>query len=308
MRSSFPRPGIIGAGMVLNLIALACMAGAVVAAVMLFRRRVRRPGLGGDGDSPNFCLRCGWPAEGLTSFTCAGCGHDVREAGVGPRRGRSVLALFWTEVAFTCLYLVLAMIATGALVSALPRVHVVSRTTSMTVSLPEIRGVELTLEGRGPSDDDIHGTLTGELYGAKQAVVLEVDRPGGRWRLLDMGGRQLDAGDGLDAGVIDRWIEQAGAPTQTPDGRAAAAYIAEAVGQLAGRRIDVPPVVRSLSYSSTGGGGSSSYPDRRWLPLTFIVAAALWLAGVYLILLSHGGTGHRREAAAPIAAAAGEAV
>jgi hypothetical protein len=292
--------------MVLNLVALACMAGAILAAVMLFRRHARRVNLGGGGAAPNVCLRCGWPAEALTSFACAGCGHDVREAGVGPIRRRSVLRLFWTAVAFTCVYVIVATLAGAALVEqAAPRVHTVSRNTSMTVSSPEVRGIELSLEGSGPHADEINGTVTGELYGANGPVILEVDRPSLRWRLLDLSGKTLDSGDKADGKVVYRWMERGGVPTDTPVAHSDAAHIADSLGHLLDARLEMPPVPNtgralSLSYSSASGGGSSNDADPRWLPVVVIAGSALWLAGVYLVMLGQRPR-VRRPAAAPVA-------
>jgi hypothetical protein len=296
--------------MVLNLVALACMAGAILAAVILFRRHVRRVNLGGGGGSPNVCLRCGWPAEALTSFTCFGCGHDVREAGVGPRRRRSALRAFWTVLVFTCAYVIVATLAGTALMEAAPREHIVTRQTSMTVSSPEIRGVELSLEGSGPHDGEIGGTVTGELYGAAGPVVLEVDRPSLRWRLLDLAGKRLDAGDKADGKVVYRWMELAGAPTDTPVAHSDAAHIADSLGQLLDVKLEMPPVPNtgralSLSYSAASGGGSSNYADPRWLPMIVIAGSALWLAGVWLVMLGHRP--RLRRPAAP-AVVAGEGV
>lgn len=271
--------------MVLNLLALASLAAAIVAAFFLFRRLAPRvPTMAG-----NVCLRCGTPAAALSSFTCPGCGHDIREAGLGPTRGRSAVVLFWLLVVYTCAYLVAATIVGNVLFNVLPRVHTVSRNTSMRVSLPQIFGVELYYDGRGPDEHNVTGTITGEMYGAAAAVVLEVDRPALTWRLLDMTGKQFDAGDRLDGSMIYRWMELAGAPTDTPVAHSDAAHIANAVGQLAGVKIQMPPVpgsggALSLSYSSASGGGSASHIDPRWPPLIMIGGAAAWLAGAWLIL------------------------
>jgi hypothetical protein len=290
--------------MVMNLVALASIAGAIVAGILLFRRHLSR-GAAVTGGGENVCLRCGTPAAALASFTCPGCGHDVREAGVGPRLGRTAAGAFWPLVYFTFAYVVLALIVSGVLLNVLPRVYVVTRNTTMTVSSPEIRGVELFLDGRGRDEAHFAGTLTGDLYGSRGVVTLDVDVPARRWRLLDASGTQLDAGDRLDGEVIYRWIEAAGAPTDTPVAHSDAAHIARAVGQLAGAELEMPPVpgtgrALGLSYSASSGGGSSNTPDKRWTPLMVIAAAGVWLAGVYLILLAH----RRPNRPAPVAEAA----
>ena len=296
--------------MVLNLVALGCMGGAIVAALILFRRHARGMNLAGAGGSPNVCLRCGTPAEALTAFTCPGCGHDVREKGLGPRRQRSAVARFWFVVSFTCAYLAVVMIASNVLSDRLPRVQTVSRNTSMTVSSPQIRGVELALEATGPENGTLTGTLSGELYGAAGTVVIEIDRPSLQWRLLDLAGKQLDAGDTLDGKVVYRWMELGGAPTDTPVAHSDAAHIADALAQLAGRQLEMPLVpgtgrALSLSYSSSSGGSSFTQPDARWLPLIVIGASAVWLAGVYL--LTRPGRPGTLPTSAPVAAAEGVA-
>ena len=97
-----------------NLAALATLVAAAVVGLILFRRYAaggRRLSL--------VCLRCGARAEALTSFTCPGCGHDVREAGIGPPGRRSPLEPFWHAVLFTVAYLIAALIVTRL---AVPRI------------------------------------------------------------------------------------------------------------------------------------------------------------------------------------------
>jgi hypothetical protein len=179
----------------------------------------------------------------------------------------------------------------------------VSRDVSMRVSLPEIRGVDLYLEASGENERAVEGTLTGELYGASGVVILEVDLPSRHWRLLDLAGEQLAAGDSLSGRVIYQWMELGGAPSDTAVAHSDAAHIAAAVGRLAGMKVAMPPVPGtglplSLSYSSSSGGGSSRAPDPKWMPLIATAASLLWLAGVYLILLSQRA---RPSPAAPAA-------
>jgi hypothetical protein len=289
--------------MVLNLVALSCMAGAIIAAVILFRRHALRMNVGGAGGAPNVCLRCGTPAAMLTSFACPGCGHDVRETGVGPRRRRSPVALFWGVVSYTCAYLAVAAVLSNVLSDSLPRVYSVARNTSITVSSPEVRGVELSFEGTGRDEASVGGTVVGELYGSAAPVILEVDRPSLRWRLLDLAGKQLEAGGRVDGKVVYRWMGLAGAPTETPVAHSDAAHIAAALAQLVGAELQMPPVPEtgralSLSCSAASGGGSSNLPDPRWPPLLVIGASAVWLLGAHLILLPRGA-GRRGAPAAP---------
>jgi len=296
--------------MVLNIVALACVAGAIVAAPILFRRHVARGAMAG-GAAPVVCLSCHTPADALTSFTCPGCGRDVREAGLGPR-GRPVVVHFWTLVVYTFAYLLAATVGGSLLSNALPKVHRTSRNTTMTLSSPEIRGVEMFLDGKGRDEQHLAGMLTGEMYGAGGVVTLELPVPGQRWRLLDATGQQLDAGDRLDGKVVYRWMELAGAPTDTPVAHSDAAHIAAAVGQLTGTRLEMPPVPRtgralSLSYSSSSGGGYSVGRDPRWAPLLAIVAAAVWLGGVQLILLSYRAGAGRPAPGPPLSASEGVA-
>jgi hypothetical protein len=292
--------------MVLNLVALACVAGAIIASIILFRRHARRLNVGAAGGADNVCLRCGTPAASLTSFVCPGCGHDVREAGVGPRRRRSPIALFWGVVSYTCAFLAIAAILSNVLSDSLPRVYSVARNTSITVSSPEIRGVELSFEGSGRDEASVGGTVSGELYGRAAPVILEVDRPSLRWRLLDLWGKQLDAGARADGKVVYRWMELAGAPTESAVAHSDAAHIADALAQLVGTKLEMPPVpgtgrALGLSYSAASGGGSSNVPDPRWPPLLVIGASALWLLGVYLILMPRGAGGRGAPAAPAVA-------
>ena len=292
--------------MLFNLLALTTMGVAGVVAGLLLRRHLP---LAGTQLQP-LCARCGTPGSSLTSFACPGCGHDVREAGLAPRRTGSTLRLFWLVVVFTFAFVLASMIVGGILLNMLPANHRVSRNVSMRVSQPEIRGVDLYLEGSGRDVQRLGGSVTGELYGAGGVVILEIELPSRRWRLLDLSGERLDAGDHLDGKVVYRWMELAGAPTDTPVAHSDAGHIADAVGRLVGGKLQLPPVPvterpLSLSYSSSSSGGSSSAPDPRWMPLIATAASPLWLAGVYLILLSRRARARVAQPPAPAPAAVG---
>ena len=84
---------------------------------------------------------------------------------MGPRRRRSPVALFWGVVSYTCTYLAVAAILSNVLSDSLPRVYSAARNTSITVSSPEVRGVELSFEGTGRDEASVGGTVVGELYG-----------------------------------------------------------------------------------------------------------------------------------------------
>lgn len=284
--------------MVLNLAALASIAGAIAIALILFRRYVPRVMSGG----ANVCLRCGAPAAALTLFTCAGCGHDVREAGLGRVRGRTPLGTFWLLVVFTCVYLIAAQMAVALTLNSVPKVYRSSRNVSMRVSSPAIHAVELYLESRGRDDSHAAGTITGELYAAGGIVVLEADLPSMRWRLLDPDGRTFDSGDRLNGTTVYKWLECGGVAADSRFAHSDAAQIANHLGQLARTRMEMPPVpgtgrALALSYSSTSGGGSSLESDPRWYPALVITVTTLWVTLVWLILLWRRGA-YRPEAPA----------
>lgn len=276
--------------MVLNLAALASIVGAIVIALILFRRYVPRAISGGD----NVCLRCGAAAAWLTSFTCPACGHDVREAGVGPVRGRTPSGTFWLVVAFSCGYLIASQVLIAMALNAAPSVYRSSRNISMRVSSPTVHAVDLFLEARGVDENHSPGTITGELYAAGGVVVLEADVPSLRWRLLDPDRKTLDSGERLDGRTVYRWMERGGVPTDSAVAHSDAAQIANHLGQLTRTRLTMPPVpgtgrALSLSYSATSGGGSSYETDPRWRPALVIISAAAWVACVWLILLWRRG-------------------
>jgi hypothetical protein len=266
-----------------NLAALATMAASAVAAALLLRRYVRRTSV----SLAPVCLRCGAPGAALTSFTCPGCGHNVREAGLGPPRGRSPLGPFWRAAAFTAVFLFLAVFLAGALMSALPPVHKASNFTTMRVASPGVRGVDLFLKGGGLDDRRFNGTLTGDMYAKGGVVTLEVNLPEMRWRLLDLSGAQLDSGERLDGQVIYNWMSRAGVAVDTPVAHSDALHIARAIGRHSRTDLEMPPQsarALSLSFSSSTGGHSSNQPDERALPLIVMAGAALWLAGLWIVL------------------------
>ena len=277
----------------LNLVALTVLAAAFVAAALLLRRYLpRAPAAPGP-----VCLRCGTPGAALTGFTCPGCGADVRDAGLGQRKGASPLRPFWTAVAYTCLFVFLSVPLAGLVYATLPRVHTVALYNSMNVSSPQILGVELSLRGRGPDPNSIRHTLTGDLYSTGGVVALEAKLPEGAWKLIDLSGREIDSGPRLDGQVVYRWLERAGVDITEPVARSDAGHIAAAVGNFAGARLEMPPVhvgALSLSYSSSSGGSSGEYPNATALPYLVILLSAAWLAGLWLVLA--GATARRNRA------------
>src|SRR5688572_28517646 len=297
----------------LNLVALIILAAAIVAAALLLRRYLpRAPAAPGP-----VCLRCGTPAAALASFTCPDCGADVRDAGLGQRKGASPLRPFWTVVAYTCLFVFLSVPLAGVVYATLPRVHTATLYNSMTVSSPQIHGVELFLRGRGPDQHTMRHTLTGDLYATGGVVALEATLPEGPWKLLDLSGREIDSGPRLDGQVVYRWLERAGVDITTPIARSDAGHIAAAIGNLTRTRLEMPPVhvgALSLSYSSSSGGSSGERPNETALPVLVILLSAAWLAGLWLVLA--GATARRKRATAvnlatvPVhpAAPAGEAL
>ena len=276
--------------MLFSVIALVTLAAAPLAAIVLMRRYLPKTGAARDP----VCLRCGQPAAALVSFTCPGCGHDVREAGLGRVRGRTPLGTFWLLVVMTCVYLIAAQVAVAMAMRAAPQVYRSSRNISLRVSSPQVHAVELYLETAGPDDSHAAGTINGELYATGGIVLLEADVPSLRWRLTDVDGNVLDAGDRLDGDVVYKWLERASVPTDTPVAHSDANQIANYLGQLAGRKLEMPPVpgtggALGLSYSASSGGGSSRQTDERWRPALVVAAAALWLLCVWLILLLRRG-------------------
>ena len=282
----------------LNLVALITLAAAFVAAALLLRRYLpRAPAAPGP-----VCLRCGTPAAALTSFTCPGCGADVRDAGLGRRKGASPLRPFWTVVAYTCLFVFLSVPLAGVFQVTLPNVHTAALYSSMTVSSPQVQGVELYLKGRGPDQHSLRYTLTGDLYATGGVVTLEAALPAGDWRLVDLSGRQLDAGKRLDGQMVYRWLERAGVDITEPVARSDAGHIAGAIGSLTRTRLEMPPVhagALSLTYSSSAGGFSGVRPNDHALPVLVIALSAAWLAGLWLVLAGATATRKRATAGAP---------
>lgn len=282
-----------------NLAALATMGLAAIGAAVLLRRYLPRADLA----LRPVCTRCGTAGAALKSFVCPGCNHDVREAGLGPPRGRSRLTPFWSFVAFTTAFLVAAVVLSGVVLSAMPNIHKVSRNTTMHLASPEVHGhgVELNVEGLVDDKEVVHGRLSGELYSVGGIVSLDLQTPSMNWRLLDDAGNQLEAGQGLNRDMIFKWLSHAGLDVTQPIVVFDAIQIAVRIEQLVGVKIPMPPPPAVIaSYSSSSGGSSSNQPDERNLPYLVVAWSGIWLAGVWLVLRSSGAARGRTEPRAAI--------
>src|SRR5438045_6339254 len=104
--------------MILNVIALLVLVAAVVIGLNILRDRLGRVR---ENVHP-VCANCNTPAEALVSFTCPGCGQDVRERGLVVPQANSPLALFWRAVALSLMVTIAAAVAYLLGNALLPRV------------------------------------------------------------------------------------------------------------------------------------------------------------------------------------------
>lgn len=279
--------------MVLNLVSLGVFAAAFAAAVLILRRRLPRPGTA----TALVCVRCGAPAAAMTTFTCPGCGQDVRGMGLAPARGRSPTGPFWAAATFTTVLFLLMLLASGIVMSAVPRARHFHQTLSMHGGRDSLVRVELSVSGRGAqSHVPTDGTLIADLFTRDGGYAeLRVDVPERTWELADRTGVGRESGAALDERTALRWAEMAGLDPTDPTVRDAAVEALDEVVRMTG-----PDPISTYrrgpgsQFSSRGGSASASFtPPPGALASVLIVGCAAWLAGLWVIVARRYG---RRDA------------
>jgi hypothetical protein len=280
-----------------TLFALVVTAAALAAGLVILYRLLPRPGVA----LRLVCVRCGVAAEALQSFTCPGCGHDVREMGLARSRGRSPTAPFWTVVVFTLVLLFLLMVGTGAVASLTPTLRRFETSLTLSSSSSPIAIVELEVSGIGPAFNRRHQdtSLSAELYTTEGTCVpLRFDGRTGRWTLGDAAGAaSVESGEGLDEALAMRWAAKAGLDPADP--RVADAAV-EAVLEA---RANVGLAVGALRhrgygthFNSRSGNSTASYVRPRGAAtLVFLFGATAWVMGLWLILRPRASTPLRED-------------
>ena len=264
--------------MVLNLVSLGVFAAAFAAAVLIFVRRLPRPGAA----TALACVRCGAPAVAMTSFTCTGCGHDVRGMGLAPSRGRSPTGPFWAAATFTAILFLLMLLASGVVMSALPRARSFHQNVSMEGGRESpVRLLEVSVNARGQQV-----TVVGDLYTRDGAFVeLRADGKTEQWTLTDGFGGSSESGTGLHEKMAMRWATLAGLDPADRSVRDAAIEALDEVVRLSGRE-PIPMSMRGAGtqFSGRSGSATSSFSPSGVLAAVLIVASAAWVSGLWLIL------------------------
>src|SRR5438034_6929867 len=180
----------------LHLASLLAIAGCLGAGGLLRCRYLPRPGTA----TVMACVRCGMPAAAIAEpFTCPGCGHDVRETGLAPARGRSPVRPLLAALAYTAVVLVVAMISSAVLVQKVPREQRSFMEASLAGPLSQAyAGVELALSGSEPEGQPSNGTweVVADLSGRDGRMTsLEARGPYPKWVIITSDGQRLNVGD-----------------------------------------------------------------------------------------------------------------
>jgi hypothetical protein len=277
--------------MVLVLTPLLVFVTSLVVSGLLLRRYLPRPGAA-LGVS---CVRCGTPAAAMApdSFVCPGCGHDVREAGLAPARGKSPTKPLWTVILYTLAVLIAALITTDVAVQAAPRVQ--GSSSQAMFAAPQSRayaGVSVTAaaSGRQQAPQDWEWDVLGELLALDgRATLLEVEGPPLRWRVIADDGRIIEQGQSLDEDAVLGWYRAAGIDTDNSRVQTEASAVLARVQDLSQGPRASPRQLRagvgagfdSVSTGSSSGGGR---PPAWVAPAVSAGWAALWVLGVWAIL------------------------
>lgn len=181
----------IGIGFLMLVVILGAIGVSIVAAIVRWRDRVRRP----------CCGECRYPVEGLTTFTCPECGKDLREAGilvpgVRPRHRIHVAELL---AAWSATVVLLCMISIAVLAGTpFGRSAQFSRGTTLMPASGAIGLISVEATGVASGDASVttakaaRMTLQGMQSNAPAPPRLEVDLQRGTWMLLPAAGVAVD--------------------------------------------------------------------------------------------------------------------
>ena len=268
------------------LFALIVTAAALGAGLVILSRLLPRPGVA----LRLVCVRCGAAAEALQSFTCPGCGHDVRGMGLARSRGRSPTEPFCSVVVFTRVLLFLLMVGTGAVAGLTPTLRRFDKSITLTSFSSPVAIVELEVSGIGPaiSPRVRDATLSADLYTTEGICVpLRFDGRTGRWTLGDAAGAaSVVSGEGLDEALAMRWAAKAGLDTADPRVADAAVEAVREGRRLLGLDPDSLPLRGfGTHFNNRSGNSTASYVRPRvGAAIVLLFGATAWVAGLWLIL------------------------
>jgi hypothetical protein len=274
-----------------DLTALLVFLTVVAAGAMLLRRRLRV--LDASLTAEIVCLACGTPAHKLSpdSFTCPTCRNDVRARGLGPRKPRSFTGPFWRITTFSAILCAAALLVTGVVTLALPRLEYLSEDASIWRSDQPYRLIEFSAAGTRSADHSqprpLHGEVHADLFlTTGDLFTLELQSPALRYRVTDTAGHEIvpwSAPGAFDESAALQWFAAAG--LSNDDHRLAARAAHAQILKLLG----LPEPSTPPSWPGGSGGGSGGYsshagPPQSLIPATLLFWSLAWLGGLWLIL------------------------
>lgn len=227
------------------------------------------------------CGSCGYAVEGLETLRCPECGSDLRTVGIiTPATSGGVPRGVWA-VLFTLFLPIPALVISGVLSTALPRVYQFQAST--TLSSPRsgaFNSVVVSGEGTGrrgirQADSIVLTLIPNDGRKVPTLTYLPADNK------AIIGPPANQTIDQLSTEAIEAWFASAGVETSTP--------------AITKETIDILRTIRMVEMGSSGGstsafggmGGSSgsSTAPRTWFTVTMLIFwLAVWIGGLFLIL------------------------
>jgi hypothetical protein len=255
---------------------------AVIAALLVSRRRRSR------AVTQPICGKCGYPVQGLPTFTCPECGSDLRQVGIvtswqARPVGPLARGLLWTLALPVPAYVVTAVLA----MTVLP----IRITQQQTLSLAgpgsqAYQAVDLQATGSrlnwpaggasGPAQlDHVSLTLT-PLSGP--TTKLDVDVTTMAYEYVKPDGRRANQAGGLDASVLADWMAATGIRTEDEQVQAELNELLSLIHNVRGGGFNAPPADVFQSVSTGSAGGVSQGIPEYLIPSFWIV---VWLVGLW---------------------------
>lgn len=224
------------------------------------------------------CGRCGVPASTLLTFTCPGCGADVREVGIGRRaggRGPAGSVFRWTILAAALLGG--ALLGQGFIPHSEGEHERHLRPTDPRTA-PEAL---LTANGSGFSSRCALDDVTMRLLAPSGRTLVRVDAASLRYATLDAQLELVEQPGRLTQGVMLIILSSIGFDPTDPATRQAAG---ELMSVIAAAHAGDMLAARPQSFPLTSGGGMHKRVlNRALVNGTLFTGLAVWVVGVWLI-------------------------
>ena len=224
------------------------------------------------------CGRCGVPASTLMTFTCPGCGADVREVGIGQRaggRGPARLIVFWTV-------LIAIIVGTALMMLEIFPYHSVHQQRGL---VPENRltapEVTITAAGTGFSKNCPLDDVTMLLVTPAGRTLVRVDAASLAYATLDERLNLVERPGRLTHGVMLVILSSIGFDPTDPATRQAATELMGFIAAAHAGNMDI--AARESFPTGEFGGGRVEILNRALINWTWFAGLVLWAAGVAFI-------------------------